>query len=313
MIFSLVVLTSLLGTVDERFFIKNFLDAKTNQHWTLDRQSNREMVSVAATGLGFYAYARGSRLGIISKQEAQAWIRSGFDNMLACNKDNSGWLYHFVDLEGRNYRDSEVSSIDTTIFYAGAERAAGLLDDQSLLDHIRKRKSEIDLSIMIDETGYFYHGFTWENGRRKILKSKWTHYNEGILIYKYFNKPFVPVRTHYDLPLFCYYYPMAFYPDEPLWKLHLGRAIDFQLEQTGRFGYSAIDTENGYKVNSPFYISPLAIYSCQSFFPFKCKRELAKLPVDRITQSVSVNGKWASQDRILIDEGICLILIKDMK
>lgn len=311
MIFQFVIIASLLGSVDEeKILINNILEARTEKSWTLDRLSNKNMVSVAATGTAFYAYAKASQLSMISKETATAWIRQGFDEMLRANINNDGWLYHFLDLAGKPYKDSEVSSIDSVIFYCGAERAAQLLNDEELLNHIKSFKEKISVAVMTDEDGYFYHGWNIEDGKRRMLKSKWKHYNEGILIYKYFNKEFEPKKIYHDLPLFVYFYPLAFYQEEFKWSNELGRAIRYQLEETGRFGYSAMDGRNGYVVNSPYFISPLAIYSCYKYFPKECKSQLNQITCcNRLTQSVSVNFKWISKDRVLLDDGIALMLI----
>lgn len=292
---------------DEVRLCNNFLAARTEKNWTLDRLSNKNLVSVAATGVGFFAYAKAEKLGLIPAETASKWIRDGFDNMLLANKENDGWIYHFLDLSGKPYRDSEVSSIDSAIFYASAERAATLLGDETLLKHILTCKGKISQAVMLDDE-YFYHGWIIEDGKRKYLRSKWKHYDEGILLYKYFNRPFKPLSLTYDKPLFVYYYPLAFYPDERQWIDNLGKAIDFQIKTAGRLGYTACDSFSGYSVNSPYVISPLSIFSCRRYFPSICDEQLKKISVDPLLQSISVDGSWKSKDRVLLDDGILLLL-----
>lgn len=311
MIISTLLLALLMGVQSpERTLVNNLLVAQTERCWTLDRLSNKDVVSCAATGVGFYAYAKAAKLGIISKETASAWIRAGFDSMINLYPENRGWLYHFVDRRGNVTLSSEISSIDTVIFYAGAEKAAKLLGDDSLLNHILEDKSKIDLFVMMDKDGCFYHSFKYEKGKLIQSRWKWASYNEGILIYKYFNKKFTPTHIDYSLPLFVYYYPTAFYPERS-WIEHLGKAIDFQLSMTGRFGYSAMDGMDGYVVNNPYYVSPLAVYSCNRFFSDKVRKQLCDFSVDKLTPSISVNGKWASSDRVLLDDGVALMLISE--
>ena len=292
--------------------VNNFLAARTEKCWTLDRLSRRGVVSCAATGVGFYAYAVAAKRGLIPKETAVAWIRNGFDAMLEVNpKKNCGWLYHFVDTSGKNVWDSEISSIDSVIFYASAEKAARLLQDQDLLNHILAAKSKIDLFLMTDKDGIFYHSFEWDNLRLIQSKWKWTAYNEGILIYKYFGKPFKTDKpVEYALPLFVFYYPLAFY-EERQWVDHLGKAIDFQVTQTGRFGYTALDGQYGYTINSPYFVSPLAVYSCDRYFPDKVRWQLSQYNVDPLTPSMSINKQWQSQDKVMLDQGIALMLVFD--
>lgn len=294
---------------NETELIQNILQGSTESHWVQDRLSNPNIISASTTGVGFYAYARAAKIGLINKKTASEWIRSGFDSMISCNANNDGWLYHFVDKTGKPCKDSEVSSMDTVLFYLGSERAAELLDDTKLLNYIRKCKGKISTAVMLDDDGYFYHGWKIDDGRRKMLHSKWRNYNEGILIYKYFNLPFKPVYTYYDLPLFVYYYPVAFYPDEQNWVDNLGLAIDYQLETTGRLGYTATDSPSGYSINSPYIISPLSIYCCREFFPDKCDLPLDRLNANPLLQAMTINKKWFSDDRILLDDGIAILIL----
>jgi hypothetical protein len=311
MIAQLALLVSLLGNVnEEKVLINHILEAKTEKHWILDRKSDKNVVSIAATGVGFYAYARAAKLGMISREDASKWINDGFMSMIGVNFENDGWLYHFVDRTGKPYEESEVSSIDSVIFYLGAERAAQELGEPVLIDYVRKCKGKISTAVMLDKDGYFYHGWTMENGRRNMLKYKWRNYSEGILIYRYFDLTFKPVYTHYDLPLFVYFYPLAFYPEERSWVDNLGKAIDYQLSITGHFGYTACDGPNGYQVNTPYIISPLAIFSCKKFFPAKVEKELNKRSAPWSVQAITVNHSWQTGDRVLMDDGMALMLMK---
>lgn len=298
---------------DEVRLVNNICESMTNKCWTPDRISNKKIISVSTTGVGFYAYARAVELGEMTRENAIEYIWVGFDMMREINKGYDGWLMHFVDIDGKPVNDTEVSSIDTVIFYLGAEMAARRLNDQKLLDHILLGKSTINLQVMMDSEGFFYHGFS-TGSPRVMSKYKWHNYNEGVLIYKYFNKPFKPSITTYDQPLFVYYYPLAFYPDEREWIENLGKAIKYQKRMTKIFGYTACDGPNGYVVNSPYVISPLAITCCKNYFPDEVKFELAfRHFVDPLCQSITINEEWKSKDRILIDDGIALILLGNKK
>lgn len=244
--------------------------------------------------MGFYAQAVAAKTGILMRNDAVLFIRKGFDEALQANKGNYGWLYHFTDLQGKPTLNSEVSSIDTVLFYLGAERAAILLEDLVLLEHIKENRARINLSVIMDTEGIFYHSFARTH--------RWTNYDEGVLLYKYFNKPFTPKHTRYSLPLFVYFYPITFY-NEAVWTNHLNRAIAFQIDNTGHLGYTACDGRYGYEVNSPYYISPLAEYCCDLVLGKENNKD------SRLVQSISLDRKWKSQDRILLDDGILLMLL----
>jgi hypothetical protein len=278
--------------------VKDLLNARTKYGWTLDRSNNSCVVSSAATGVGFYAYAVAAEQKIITRNCAVTWIKEGFDAFVKTSpRWAGGWLYHFVDLEGKPTYSHEVSSIDTVIFYLGAQRAAEKLNDKLLLDHINNQAKKIDISLMM-YGDQFKHGIG--------LPGKWDKYNEGILLYRYFDLPFYDNSPDYTLPLFVFYYPVAFYPygqTSIWWKYHLRLACEFQVKTTGRLGYTACDTPWGYRVNSPYVISPLARLCCESALP--------ELPITNIgiTQSTSVDGSWVSTTKIYLDEGIALLLL----
>jgi len=276
--------------------VRSILSAKTAKCWTLDRSDNREIVSVSATGTGFYAYVLAAEHGIISKKTAKQWIATGFDNMINANMDHFGWLYHFVDLKGNPAYSCEVSSIDSILFYLGAQRAAERLGDSELLAHIKKVSAGIDKEKMMEE-GLFRHGIG--------LRSKWDRYNEGILLYKYYNSPLPETNIDYTLPLFVFYFPLAFYPEETIWLDHLDKSIKFQIKTTGRLGYSAMPSPYGYSVNSPYYFSPLGVLCCSKFFPNVIKYA----GEDPLCQSQSIDKTWSSKDKILLDDGIALLIL----
>lgn len=277
---------------DILYLVNNFLECRTDKCWMLDRKSNKNLVSCASSGLGCYAFAIAAELNLITRDNAVSYIRSCLDNMLEANKGNHGWLRHFSDLQGKPTNGSEISSIDSTIFFLSVERSAERLGDAGLLKKIKEAKENIDLTVMMSPDGLFYH--TPER------RSVWANYDEGVLIYKFFGRAFSPVHTRFDLPLFCYSYPLVFFEDE-IWRRNLEKVVTFQLETTGHLGYSAIDTENGYEVNSPYYISPLAEYVANTVL----RKENVK--PNRLVHSVRLDGRWVSKDRVLLDDGILLL------
>src|SRR6185503_15232609 len=111
-----------INLTDEARIVDTFLANTTDKCWTLDRISDKNLVSVSATGTGFYAYAVAYKLGRLSKEEAVNFIRTGFDNILKYNQGYDGWLLHFMDKDGKAANDTEISSIDTVLFYASVEK-----------------------------------------------------------------------------------------------------------------------------------------------------------------------------------------------
>jgi hypothetical protein len=287
---------------------KYFFENRTDKCWVQDRQNNKEVISVAATGFGFAAWSIAAQEGKISREQASQWINTGFDETIKVNRKNFGWLYHFTNREGQPVIDTEVSSIDTVIFYLSAENAAMRLHDHALLDKIHRHKSLIDLKFMMRGTKYFSHGFRWVNGKPVFLNFDWKCYSEGALIYKYFNIPYKPTAISYDLPLFVYYYPLCFYPNDKEMIEHLGKAIKYQTKKTGKFGFTSCDGPKGYIVLDYNLISPLAIWSCLIYYPDECRELLIKLHLPHHTPSMILGEEWVNKDRIGIDDGACLLL-----
>lgn len=294
---------------DARQLTMNFIGAETSKCWTLDRSDKKDVVSVSATGLGFYATAIAVEKKLISPASAELFIRRGFDNMLEINKGNHGWLYHFIDPNGKPVYAKHVSSIDTCIFYLSAEAAAKRLKDKTLLEYIVSKKNLIDIDFMLNKkTGLFRHGFVWNGDEPDYLGYEWDTRSEGVLLYKYFEKDFHPKECDYGLPLFVYYYPLAFY-NNPDGVTHLGAAINWQISKYKKFGITATDGPKRYVVYDPEIISPLSVYSCNKFFPIASEAMLKELGVSRLTTSMTVDKKWISQTRILIEDGILLLLL----
>jgi hypothetical protein len=293
---------------DVDILARNFLAARTERCWTQDRMSNKNVVSVSATGLGFYAYVIAAERSIIQNTEASKWIKRGFEETMRININNKGWLYHFTDLDGRPVMNKSVSSIDTAIFYVAAEKAAARLKDKELITLIKKAKDRINVDFMYDNSlNKFRHAFIWNNNMVEFNSFFWDDYNEGIILYKYFDKPFKPDHTLYTLPLFVYFYPLAFYDDKEIVS-HLGKAIDYQIDHIGTVGFTATDGPAGYQIMKPDIVSPLAVNICSKFFPEKVKKTLSEYKVGSLTQATTLDGRWKSKDRILIDDGFALLI-----
>lgn len=282
------------------------MENRTEKCWVLDRESNRSVVSIASTGFGFCAWAIAAERGDIKKEEAVAWINKGLDNAIKANPNNRGWLYHWTDLDGNPVYNKEVASIDTALFYWGARRAAQILGDKPLQDRIEVLISSIDKDWMMKD-GYFSHGLIWDGDKPVFFKTTWQEYSEGWLIYKLFGMPYKPTKVAYNLPLFVYYYPLCFCDDQVLVD-QLGKAIDEQTKDQGVFGFTACDGPNGYGVMEPNVVSPLAVWSCEPYFPKQAKATLDKLNVPPTTPAYHLVTNWKSQDRIGIDDGACLVI-----
>jgi hypothetical protein len=307
----LITMLSGLAMSDEQVLVNYFIHNQTKHHTVLDRASDSNTVSIASTGFGYYAWAIAAEDGTITRAEALNWINTSIDFVLKTNPPkNRGWLYHFTDVEGNPKFTKEVSSVDTAIYYLSAREAARRLKDDRLILRIETCILKINMRWMYsDETyPYFNHGYTWIGGKRKFTTYYWDSLSEAVIIYRMFKLNFKPKRDHYDLPLFVYYYPLCFYPDDEELVKNLKKAVQYQLKTHKVCGITACDADYGYSVNDPEIVSPVAIWAASVYSPL-ARRELEKLAHKKSTPSFNRKTGRIMTDQIGIDYGSCLMLI----
>jgi hypothetical protein len=269
---------------------------------TQDRASNPNIFSCAASGFGMAANAVSYENGHMDRTEAIARTRR---TLLFYKRhtpvQNKGWLFHFHDVDGKPVYNREVSSIDTAIFYQGARYACRSLKDDDLTKTCEEMIRAIDVKFMMKES-LFLHGFTWKDDQPVFFSSTWDEYNEGVLIYDLFGKPFSPTKVRTDLPLFVYYYPLAFMDEDPK---YLRDAVLYQIKTYGHAGITSTDTPTGYQFYPVGFPSPLALYAAAPFSE-EAAKELTKYK-NPVCHGVNERTGWVSTDRIAIDEGAALL------
>ena len=294
----------------EDYLCSYFVVCRGKNGLVQDRATSSNIFSLAATGFGMDVWAIMAKEGKMPCSQALGWINQALD--FAENKNpqrNRGWLYHFVDENGLPQLNSEVSTIDTAIFYWGAKQAAKRLEDKNLLVRVEKMISKIDVKWMIENSPskkIICHGFRWQKDKVVFLPYEWGDNSEGVLIYRLFKISFKPVYTNFNLPLFVYYFPMCFLAKEEFLP-SLKKAMDFQKISFGHSGITATDTEIGYQIYSQEYISPLSLYAISSF-DSSAREELELRKLSPKVHSQNWKTGWKSEDRIGIDEGAAILL-----
>ncbi len=146
--------------------------------------TNDRMASLSATGFGIAIFANASERGLISKQEATERIFRTLHFVKDYLFRYQGWLYHFVDWEtGYRYRNSEISTIDTALFFAGALYAAHELQSPEMIQLVSKLFNEINFTDMMTdgnahpEKRTLSMGWLPESG---YLAPQWDHYAEHL-------------------------------------------------------------------------------------------------------------------------------------
>ena len=153
---------------------------------------------------------------------------------------------------------------------------------------------------------YLTHGLHWRGDVPEFIPYVWDDYSEGVILYRTFNLEWKPRRVTYDLPLFVYYFPLAFFDDDEM-VTHLRAAVAYQKRTYGCWGLTACDGPNGYTVGDPDLISPLAILTVAPYIP-EAGDYLARLGVPSDTPSLHRKTRWTSTDRLGIDD-MCYVAI----
>ena len=294
----------------------------------LDRDSDRDTVSVAATGLVHHALAVLAARGVGDRALAADQLRRGFDTTLAANPaENRGWLSHFTDAAGTPRRWSEVSTIDTALFYGGVLRGAQVLQLEDLERDVRAAVAGTDVALVLRD-GVFLHGFEWDAdaAEPRFLPYTWDDTSEGALLYRVFGVPFEPRAHRTDLPLFTYFYPLILFPDwdapgsarpggaawnrspeagpyvyaGPDYRSLLAAALRWQRETLGHAGVTAADGPSGYTAFRPTLVSPLMLSSLAPHFA-EAADTLRDRNLDATLPAYDLDTGWDAPDRLAID------------
>ena len=307
---------SLLFSGDELAYLKRLEKLRNENGLYVDRSSDPSTVSTAATGLGVLALAEAASRGLRDTSEVKSITRHAFEKTVNSNPaQNRGWLSHFTDANGVPRQFSEVSTIDTAIFFSGLLHASRLLSDFELESEIRDSIQRIDTQFVLRD-GVFLHGFYWSNadvppsekaaqenesmqGEPKFIPHKWNDSSEGMIIYRLFDLPFPMHITRTDYPLFVYAYPLCFY-DDPTYDQFLQAAIEEQIKRFGYWGVTATDGPHGYVTADSNVISPVLIGGIATKYP-KYLEPIKSMSIEATFGSMHVATGWTSTDDLTID------------
>lgn len=300
----ILLLSMLFNQAEKNSLFQYYTVNRTEAGLVLDRESDRTTTSIAATGFGLYA----SALHFPCEQTILDFNQTLDTIECKTPARNRGWLYHFMDPEGNPKSYSEVSTIDTVLFWASVKKGAELLKDDKLTKRVAEDIAKINLEFMM-VNGRFRHGLYWREGEADLIPYFWDTNSEGTILYRFFNVPFKPDSVTYDMPLFVYYYPLLFYKDEATVN-ELNKAISWQEERYGgRVGITACDGETGYTIFNENLISPLALLGIAQYNE-SVRAKLATFGWERTTGSINLKSGWVSKDRIGIDVLSTYILLE---
>lgn len=146
--------------------------------------------SVAATGFGLTALVIGAHRGWLDNglvyERILKTLRSFRDQVAQRN----GFFYHFVRMStGERWEPSklnkpgepsEISSIDTALFLAGALTAAEYYKGTEVENLAREIYERVRWDWLLADDNTLYHGWTPE---RSFLPNKWEYYSEAMILY----------------------------------------------------------------------------------------------------------------------------------
>ena len=177
-----------------------------------DRWPTRSFSSVAAVGFGLTAYGIGAERGYVSRQEAAERVATTLRFFLnaphgpqpAGVTGYKGFFYHFLDMNtGLRFETVELSTIDTTLFLAGA------LFCQSYFDRDNPLEQEIRETT---ETLYRRVEWQWAQTKAPLVSMGW-HPEKGFIDYHWYG--FNEAMILYVLALGSPTHPI----DESAWKV----------------------------------------------------------------------------------------------
>jgi len=184
-----------LDTLQERTFRWFWETSDATTGLTPDRWPTRTFASVAAIGYALTAYPVGVERGWVTRDEAAertlATLRflwrapQGADS--AGMAGHRGFFYHFLDPQGRRFRDVELSTIDTALLLGGVLFAQVYFDDTASAREMEIRALADSLYGRVDwrwaqddPKPLVSMGWRPERG---FIEADWRGYNEALLLY----------------------------------------------------------------------------------------------------------------------------------
>ncbi len=201
---------------------------RTRTDGSLADESHRGVGSIAATGFGLTALCIAAQRRWVQPGAADERARNTLHFFAEQALQEHGWFYHWLDVNtGERKWKSEVSSIDTALFVAGALSARQCFhEDAEIVRLATKIYERIDFPWMLNGNPTLLSmGWRPESG---FINSRWDDYSEHTMLYLMaIGSPTHPIKpdswyawkrnwNHYDgyrylgkTPLFTYQYSHA--------------------------------------------------------------------------------------------------------
>ena len=176
----------LLDDLQHRTFLWFWETTNPDNGLVPDRWPAESFSSIAAVGFGLTAYGIGAEHGWVTREHAAQRVLTTlrfFKNGVAGER---GFFYHFVDMKtGARFKDVELSTIDTTLFLAGALFCESYFDrDNDAEREIRALAEELygraEWTFFHERPPFVSMGWTPEHG---LHDYDYRGYNEAMILY----------------------------------------------------------------------------------------------------------------------------------
>src|ERR1700679_3054686 len=181
---------ALLDDIERRGCLYFTEQASPNTGQVLDRAAwrnskgepdRRRMASIAATGFGLTALCIAHNRSYQSRSRIEEQVRRTLRFHCNTMPNQHGFFCHFTDVEtGAQWRDVEVSSIDTALLLCGVLTARAYFHRDDEIVHLATTLYErVDWPWMLNGAQTFSMGY--RDGA--FLKARWNHYCELMMLY----------------------------------------------------------------------------------------------------------------------------------
>ncbi|MBL8160362.1 MAG: hypothetical protein JNJ61_00135 [Anaerolineae bacterium] len=301
--------TALVAAVARETFDYFWNEANPDNGLVKDRSTATSPASIAAVGFGLSALPiavdRGWLSYDLAYERALVTLQTFANGLVA---GEHGFFYHFIDMQsGQRVWDSELSSIDTALFIAGALAAGQYFSESEVAQLAQQLYEAVDWQWMMRGRSFVAMGWKPSGG---FFDASWDHFDESLLLYalgigsptypipadswSIWRRPVNSAGEYIYLPgepLFVYQYPLAWLDlrdREDAFANYFnnaaracernrtfseGYADKFATYQKGVWGLSASDGPNGYRAfgaseaNHNGTIAPYASVACLPFTP----------------------------------------------
>ena len=142
---------------------------------------SRATASIAATGFGLTALCIADHRGWEDVKKIRERVRNTLRFAATRLSHNHGFFFHFLNMQsGDRDFQSEVSSIDTSIFLCGALACRGYFGDDEIRDLATRLYERVDWNWLLQGEKTLSMGWKPESG---FIKARWDSYSELMMIY----------------------------------------------------------------------------------------------------------------------------------